>query len=89
MFAEFVHYYPGYTVESALREYAVTFYALLGAMYRIKAMDRIDDTYGRIASRAGGAGLDDYLKEQRRQAGGGHAILEEVLTIKQALKNVN
>lgn len=89
MFAEFIHYYPGYTAQSVLREYAVTFYALLGAMYRIKAMDRIEDTYSRAASTSGAA-LDSYLQDQRRQAGGGHAILEEVLTVKQAQqKNVN
>lgn len=88
MIAEFVHFYPGYTAESALNEYAVRFYALLNAMYRLKASERIEETYSRAASQS--PQLSEYVEGQRRLAGGGHAILEEVKIVKQAQqKNVD
>lgn len=89
MFAEFVHYYPGYTAETALNEYAVRFYALLNGMYRLKAAERIEQTISRAVSTSGGDGLTNYLENEKRQAGGGHAILEEVRTVKRAQQNVN
>lgn len=87
MFAEFVHYYPGYTAESALQEYAVRFYALLNAMYRLKALDLIEQTHSRIVSASTQQALDSYLEAMKRRAGGGHAILREVQTVKQAQQN--
>lgn len=84
MVAEFLHYYPGYTVQTALHEYAVTFYALLSAMYRLKAVSSIDNTQSHAAALSGGSGLEGYLKIKSDQAGGGHKLLEEVKNVREA-----
>jgi len=89
MFAEFLHYYPGYTVQTVLKEYAVTFYALLSAMYRLKAVESIDNAQGHAAALSGGSGFDEYVKYKSDQAGGGHKLLEEVKNAREARNNVN
>jgi len=82
MIAEFIHYYPGYTVKTVLREYVITYYALLETMFRLKASDHLEDTQSRALSFHGGEGLSSYISGKKKQAGGLHAILKEVKNIK-------
>lgn len=78
----FLHFYPGYTAQSALDEYVITFFSLVNAMFRLEAryaMDRIVENSVPHADKGYGTKVMDELK---KQAKGLHGILQEVRTIK-------
>ena len=84
IFPTFLRFYPGYTAEFALSEYARRFYALCNGMYRIQASEQIS-RIGEVA-----AGMADP-KERRgiiakleKQESGLSGILKEVRAVKEA-----
>ena len=82
MIPEFMHFYK-YTLAQVLDEYAVSFYALHAAMYRLKARHALN-TIGSYATAQGGDKSDEYLSELRKQERGLPGILNEVKIAKKA-----
>lgn len=79
MIPEFMRFYD-YKAKDVLDEYAVRFFSLLNAMYRIQASDRLYD----IATVGAGMGGESkaLIADLEKQAGGSHAIVQEVRRIK-------
>lgn len=82
MIGEFIHYYPAYTVESVLNMYAVTFFAMLATMYRLKGMDNENNVYRMAVAFAGGDGLSKYIEDTKKQIKGAKGLLEEVRIVR-------
>ena len=82
MIAEFIHFYPSYTVESVLAMYAVTFYALLAAMYRLKGASDMQAAYRTAVAFNGGDQFTEYIEASRKQAGGIKTILDQVKIVR-------
>ena len=79
-----MHFYK-YTLAQTLDEYAVTFYTLLGAMYRLQARQALSDI-GNYASSQGGDSSQSYIEQLRKQERGIQGILKEVKIAKKARK---
>lgn len=86
MIAEFLNYYPGYTVKKALNMYAKTFFVLVGAMYRLKGKDDGESALKIATAISGGEALQSYLDKAEERAGGNHKLLQQVRLIK-GIKN--
>jgi hypothetical protein len=76
---QFLRFYQGYTGETVMREYAVRFFSLVNAMYRIQAEESLK-LIESIATAINGG--DDVIAGLRKQARGIHGIVQEVRTIK-------
>lgn len=77
---EYMRFYAQ-TPDQVFNEFAITFFTLAGAMYRIMANETLSDILAVSTGMAGkdGSGVVDRLKEQAK---GSHGILEEVRTVK-------
>ena len=80
MIPEYIRYYGG-SVDSVLATYARTFFAMLNAMYSLKAKELLDALYMTSNAFAGkeGQSYEDALKKQIKGISG---IVEEVRVIK-------
>lgn len=66
--------------------YAVSFFALLSAMYMLKGSSRFDRAVSSALAYSGGEEFSKYLKDAQKQAEGAEGILKEVRMIRK-LKN--
>lgn len=80
MIPEYIRFYGG-DVTSVLSTYAVTFFALLNAMYSLKAKELLDALYMTSNAFAGkdGASYEEALKTQIKGISG---VVNEVRSIK-------
>ena len=78
MIPEFMNYYP-YSLDQVLGQYARTFFTLVGAMYRLKAIQMIDDITVHITARNNDNEVINKLKEKSEGSSG---ILRQVKVIK-------
>lgn len=83
MFAVFLTEY-NYTAKEALAEYAQTFFALCGQMYRIQASRSLLDISNINAGSNGGKEADSYVSQLKKQAQGQDKLIEEAKTIRRA-----
>jgi hypothetical protein len=81
--AEFMNYYPGYTLDKVLSMYAVSFYALLSSMYRLKGAEKLDSAVRTALATNGGEQLTDYIENARKQSDGSKALLRQAKVMKQ------
>jgi 3-deoxy-D-arabino-heptulosonate 7-phosphate (DAHP) synthase len=79
---QFLRFYSGYTIDSTMNEYAVTFFSLVNAMYRIQASEMLDQVHVNAIPNMEKQPADNALAELRKGARGIHGILEEVRIIK-------
>lgn len=86
MIGEFLHFYPAYTVESVLNMYAVTFFALLATLYRIKGINAQEQAYNAFVAHVGGDSLTSYIESTSKQAKGARGLLEEVQFVRSLKK---
>lgn len=77
---EFIRFY-GYTRAQTLSEYAISFFALVNAMYQLKAKERLDGILEVSTGMAGDKGRSTVTKLQD-QADGLDKVLREVRNIK-------
>lgn len=82
MVPQFIRFYPGYTRQSVLGEYAVTFFALVNAMYRLKAEEMMDSIVTTTAGMAESKDRANVLDQLRKAAKGLHGILQEVRNVR-------
>lgn len=80
MIPEYIRFYGG-TPREVLAEYAITFFAMLNAMYQIKANETLNAILAAATAQSGekSSGVIDSLKKQSQ---GLSKILEEVRSIK-------
>jgi len=77
---EFIRFY-GYTREQTLAEYAIAFFALVNAMYQLKAKERLDGILEVSTGMSGDKGRTTVTKLQE-QAEGLEKVLQEVRNVK-------
>ena len=87
MIAEFIHFYPAYTLEAVLAMYAVSFYALLSSMYKIKGSENYERAVQTAVGTAGGESLNEYLKTAHKQADGAEGLLRQARVLKEIKRN--
>lgn len=80
MIPEFIRFYS-YTTKQALGEFAVTFFSLINAMYRLQAKESLNDIMAVSVGNAGKDG-DSAVAELNKQAKGLHGIIQEVRIVK-------
>ena len=85
MVAEFMTYYH-YTLDQALAMYAVSFFALLSAMYRLRGVHGQELAYTTYVAHAGGDILESYMKNMEKQAKGARGLLDEVRIVRNMKK---
>ena len=83
---EFINYYPAYTVESVLNMYAITFFSMLGAMYRLKGSNNHEIAYRTAVAMSGGDSLSSYMEQAKKQEKGLKGLLEEVRMVRKFKK---
>lgn len=81
MIPEFMRFY-GYTISQVLDEMAITFFALMNSMYRLKGKESLDDLMVHSAAISGGSQAESIISELKRQSKGLHGVVEEVRTVK-------
>lgn len=86
MIAEFMTYYH-YSLDQTLMMYAVSFYALLASMYRLKAVETQEKAYMIAVAFAGGDSFKEYIEHLDKQAKGAQGLLDEVRVVRNARKN--
>lgn len=79
---QFLRFYGGYTNQSLLNEYAVTFFSLINDLFRIQAVETIDGILEVSAGMASGSDRQEVLAKLNKQAEGLKGIIKEVRTIK-------
>lgn len=77
---EFIRFY-GYTREQTLAEYALSFFAMVNAMYQLKAKERLDGILEVSTGMSGDKGRSTITKLQD-QADGLDKVLREVRNVK-------
>lgn len=81
MIPHYMRFY-GQSVSQALSEYAVTFFSLINAMYRIQARENMSDLTIINAATNGGDNANKVVSELRKQEAGLTGIIKEVRNIK-------
>lgn len=81
MFSRFLATY-NYTAKQALDEYAKTFFALAGQIYKDEAIN-LQNYVGVVnAGMNGGKQASEYLSKLKKQAEGNDALIREAKTLK-------
>ena len=75
-------FYQGYTASAVLDEYAVTFFSLVNAMYRIKSKEMLEDIQIISTPNMKKDDANKIIAQLRKGTKGLHGILEEVRNIK-------
>lgn len=80
MIPQFMRFY-GYSASSTLNEHARTFFGLMNQMLRLQAEEALTDINTTAAAMSGKEG-QSVIEGYKKQAGGLHAIVQEVRTVK-------
>ena len=79
---QFLRFYQGYTATTLLDEYAITFFSLVNAMYRVQAMEALDQVHIISIPNMEKSDSQKSIELLRKNAVGIHGIIQEVKTIK-------
>lgn len=79
---QFLRFYGGYTLESVMSEFAVTFFSLVNSMYRLEATEKIDLIEGIAIGNAEPKDRSNAISALQKSAKGLHGIVKEVRNIK-------
>lgn len=82
-----MNYYPAYTLDKVLNMYAVSFYSLVSAMYRLKGKENYELAIISAVGNNGGDGLNSYLENSKKQSLGAEALLRETRVLKEIKRN--
>lgn len=86
MIAEFMHFYPAYTLESVLDMPAKSFYSLKTSMDRLKGSYDQQNALLYASANAGGKSLTAFIDQAKKRAEGLHGLLREVRLIRSLRK---
>lgn len=78
----FLRFYGGYTAQSVLNEYAVSFFSLVNSMFRLQAQELLDSITANTVASHGGQEAQAILKNLQQKTEGLHGIVQEVRNIK-------
>jgi hypothetical protein len=79
---QFLHFYPGYTLDSLLNEYAIRVLTLINSMHRIKSSELIDSISAVAVGGAEPIQREDVINKLEKSSRGIEGILEEVRVIR-------
>jgi len=79
---QFLRFYTGYTAQTLMSEYAQTFFSLVNAMFRIKALEQLDLIHANTIQNMEKKDAEKSISELRNNARGLHGIIQEVRNIK-------
>ena len=79
---QFLRFYGGYTRESMMSEFAITFFSFVNSMYRLEASEKIDLIEGIAIGNAEPKDRSTAISALQKSAMGLHGIVKEVRNIK-------
>lgn len=79
---QFLRFYQGYTAQSVLEESAKTFFALVNAMFRLKALEQIDGITVVAIGNAEPVNRNEAMTELEKASKGIHGRVEEVRLVR-------
>lgn len=82
---QFLRFYSGYTAQTVLDEYAITFFSLVNAMFRLQATEYLNLVQVNAIPHMKESDARPAIEELKKNAKGLHGIIQEVRNI----KNVN
>ncbi len=82
MFPTFLRFYQGYTVTSAMDEYAITFFALINSMLRLKPLENIEGINQVAVGLANPDERTTVIDRLEKESKGKHGLVEEVKVAK-------
>jgi len=88
----FIRFYQGYTIESVMDEFAVTFFSLINAMMRIKAEESLVNIQNISVPHMEQSEVHNTIQRLKQDSNGLDDYIEQAKIIRQAKKdrqNVN
>lgn len=85
MIPQFIRFYQGYTVSSAMSEYAVTFFSLVNAMLRIKSEEQLNMIQATALPHMEKSDQQSVIRSLSENTKG----LDDVIKQAKVIKNVN
>ena len=79
---QFLRFYTGYTSQSLMDEFAVTFFSLVNSMFRLKAEEMIDEINAVTVGMADNSERQEVLSKLSKSTRGKHGILQEVRIVR-------
>lgn len=79
---QFLRFYPGYTRQSLMDEFAITFFALVNSMFRLKPEERVDQINNYAIGMSDTNDREAAVAKLNKSAEGKHGVLQEVKAVK-------
>lgn len=86
MIGEFIDFYPAYTVDAVLAMYAVTFYSMYSAMFRLKGKKNKEIAIRTAVSSNGGDEFKNYMESQSELEIGAKGLLKQARLLRRIKK---